>query len=342
MAPRTYDELLHNALQRRHAVVRDPRIEAYRLLSGPFEDLPGVFVDVYGPAAVIMTYQGETPHGLEVDALAETVLERMKLDAVYLKRFVRDRSRLGGQFEAQLRDPEPMLGTSVPEAITIREGDLSLEVCMYDGFSTGLFLDQRDNRAALAEYVADRAEPARVLNLFAYTCAFGAACARVGAQTTNVDVSKRYLDWGQRNYQLCGVDPAEHEFRRMDAIEFLSYAKRKGLRYEMVILDPPSFASGKKGRSFSAVRDYGTLAQSAADVLTSDGLLYCSTNAGRLATNRGRGLDDLLGRSLDKQWQTRALPRPPLDFRMERDRLACRLFGLPTSTTSARTFRRSH
>ena len=82
-------------------------------------------------------------------------------------------------------DPTPAAGESLPEAILIREHGWNLEIRLYDGLSTGLFLDQRENRRFVADWVKDRArgagKPPTVLNTFAYTCAFSVAAATAGA-----------------------------------------------------------------------------------------------------------------------------------------------------------------
>ena len=116
------------------------------------------------------------------------------------------------------------------------------EVRLYDGHSTGLFLDLREHRRALSER-----RPARVLNLFAYTCAFAVPLTAAGAHVTNVDVSARYLEWGKRNLALNGFAPSVGRFFRMDAFEYLAYAARhREERFDLVIIDPPTFAAGER------------------------------------------------------------------------------------------------
>ncbi|MFG0252946.1 MAG: class I SAM-dependent rRNA methyltransferase [Phycisphaerales bacterium JB038] len=307
---------LDRALERRQVLLDGEDVTAYRLLSGPFEGVPGVFVDRYGPAAALAVYE---PQQAPVEAIAAHLQERLGLRAVYLKRFVKDRSALGGRFDEQLRDPAPLLGEAVPETLTIMEYGASFEARLYDGYSTGLFLEQRENRRFLAREVAGQ----RVLNTFAYTCGFSVTCARAGATVTSVDVSKRYLDWGKRNFELNGLAAAEHYFTAADALEFLRFAKKRELRFDLVILDPPSFGAGKKGKSFSATRDYAELLQRAAAVLGPRGRLFASTNNTTLA--RGETLDQLIREALGRGWRRLELPDAPLDFAMETGRLACRL-----------------
>ncbi len=309
---------LARALERRRTLLEGDEVTAYRLLSGPFEGVPGVFVDRYGSAAALIVYE---PHEAPLEALAQALCERLELRAVYVKRFLKDRSGLGGKFDAQLRDPKPIVGEALPETLSIREYEAMFEVRPYDGFSTGLFLDQRENRRFLAEGMAGK----RVLNTFAYTCGFSVTCARAGATVTSVDVSKRYLDWGRRNFELNDLDPKEHYFTAVDALEFLRFAKKQGLTFDLVILDPPSFSAGKKGKSFAVTRDYEELLRRSAAVLTPGGRLFASTNNTTLAT--GEAFDGLLQGALGRGWRGLKLPPPPLDFAMESGRLACRLLS---------------
>ncbi|MCK4872121.1 MAG: class I SAM-dependent rRNA methyltransferase [Phycisphaerales bacterium] len=313
--------ILDRAVERRRALIDDERVDAYRVLSGPFEGLPGVFVDRYADLAVLIVYDDEVDPELDPRLLAECIAEHLELRAVYVKRFVKDRSTLGGEFDDHLRDPKPLVGSPAPESLLVRERELAFEIHPYDGFSTGLFLDQRENRRALAKGVTGK----RILNTFAYTCGFSVACAKAGAHTTSVDISRRYLGWGQRNFEHNHLDPAEHAFYCRDVFEFIKYAARKGHTYDLIILDPPSFSSGRKGKSFSAVRDYGRLLADAAHLLTTDGRMFCSTNTAHLAT--GRTFDRIIDEVLPGRWRRLALPEPPIDFSMERNRLACRLLG---------------
>lgn len=290
--------VLDRALHRRASLLASDDVTAYRLLSGPFEGVPGVFVDRYDNAAVVIVYEGEA-ETIDVQEVAETVRQRLNLRAAYVKRFVKDRSGLGGRFDDHLTDARPASGEPLPEAIVIREYAARFEVRLYDGFSTGLFLDQRENRRFLAEGLSGR----RVLNTFAYTCGFSVTCALAGATTTSIDISRRYLEWGKRNFTLNGLDPAGHYFTCVDALEFLDFARRKKFSFDLVILDPPSFSAGKGGRSFSAARDYKELFERAARVVAPGGRIFASTNNAALAT--GAAFDELIEAALGSSWRGR-------------------------------------
>jgi len=329
--------------------MKSGRSEAFRAFSGDGEGVTGVFVDVYGPGAVMVVYDGRTPRGFDAQHAARAALEVLRpigVKAVYLKPFPKDRAKLGGELPACVTEPAPAAGEPLPEAVIINEVDWKLEVRLFDGLSTGLFLDQRENRAALAEAIArrvagtgrgDAVTAPTVLNTFAYTCAFSVAAAKSGGITTSVDVSGRYLDWGKRNFEHNNLDPALHRFAKMDTFEFFSYAKRKGLFYDLIILDPPSFASGskKKGlKPFSSIADYPRLVREATTILNDGGAIFASTNTQELCRPIYPGQPARLEREIAKglglapgaspHWLK--LPPAPPDFALERDRFAARFF----------------
>src|ERR1700722_7436295 len=123
-----------------------------------------------------------------------------------------------------------------------------------EGYSVGLFLDQRDNRRRfLTNHVAadfplfpNGAAGAEVLNTFAYTCGFSVCAAKAGARTTSLDLSKKYLDWGKRNFALNGLDPAAHDFIYGDTFDWLRRLAKKGRAFDPVVLDPPTFSQSKE------------------------------------------------------------------------------------------------
>ena len=330
------DSLLRTLLPRALPGHREPvghgQIEAFRAFSGGLDGIDGVFIDVYGPGATLIVYEGRPPRSFDPSVEAAAALEVLRpagVRAVYLKPFAKDRSKLGGALPACATEPNPAAGEPLPEAILIRELDWKLEVRLFDGLSTGLFLDQRNNRGFVRDWVRGRAshEAPAVLNTFAYTCAFSVAAAVGGALTTSVDVSPRYLDWGKRNFAHNGIDIAPHRFARMDTFEFFGYAKRKGFTYDLIILDPPSFAAGskKKGiRPWSSLADYAKLVGQAAALLKPRGAILASTNTQDLC-GPGR-LDREIVKGLGRSPQWLKLPPIPADFASERGRFAARAF----------------
>jgi len=329
----TFRASIDSAVARRAELIRSKNAEAFRVFSGQADGIDGVFIDVYGPGATLIVYEGQAPASFDGETESHVALESLRplgVRAVYLKPFVKDRSRLGGELPPIVTRAEPSAGEILLESVLIREHDWTLEVRLFDGLSTGLFLDQRDNRAWACDHVKNlvkksRTKPA-VLNTFAYTCAFSVAAAVGGAETTSVDVSGRYLDWGKRNFTHNGLDPAVHRFAKMDTFEFMTYAARKGLTYDLIVLDPPSFGSGSKKRgirAWSAESDYAKLVSESAKLLRPRGVIFASTNTSVLCRpgQLEREITKAVGRP---HWID--LPPVPVDFSRETDRFTAMAF----------------
>ncbi|MFH0753357.1 MAG: class I SAM-dependent methyltransferase [Candidatus Omnitrophota bacterium] len=156
----------------------------------------------------------------------------------------------------------------------VEEYGVKFQVELNDTLNTGLFLDMRANRHQVAALCRGR----KVLNLFAYTCAFGVHGRLQGASgIVNVDVSRKVLDRGRGNYELNGLVPEKNELIRADAVEYLERAVKKDNRFDMIILDPPSFARFD-GRIFSVKTDLERMIKMAAKVLEPGGVLFVATN----------------------------------------------------------------
>lgn len=257
----------------------------------------------------------------EAAAATLKALGKDGVESVYVKRFIKDRSRLGGRPPEESTAATPRAGVAQPDAVTVDEYGRHFEVRLYDGFSTGLFLEHRDHRRALAEGGVTRA-----LNLFAYTCGFSVPLVAAGAHVTNVDVSQRYLDWGRRNHVLNGLDESRVRFARMDSMAYLAYAARHAHeRFDLIVLDPPTFGAGNNRRGirpWKATEDYPELITAAINVLRPGGRIFAATNARELAV--GGELKALIEDTVGQvKWE--ALPPWPKDVR-ERGRVAAALF----------------
>ncbi len=179
--------------------------------------------------------------------------------------------------------PRLIAGDETAEkSAVVKERGLRFSVDFSAGYSAGLFCDQRTNRAHL-----ETIEPERVLNCFAYTCAFSVAAARAGAETLSVDLASKALDTGRRNFELNGMAGKRHRFFADDVFSVLPRLARRAEVFDVIILDPPTFSRGKGGRVFRADDDFQRLLELALPLLTKGGSLLASTNS------RRRGAVDL-------------------------------------------------
>jgi 23S rRNA (cytosine1962-C5)-methyltransferase len=142
------------------------------------------------------------------------------------------------------------------------------------GYSAGLFIDQRANRAQVR-----RMKPARLLNTFAYTCSFSIVAALAGAETVSVDLSRRSLTRGEENFQRNGLDPkAGHRFIADDVLAVLPRLARRGEKFDVIIVDPPTFSRNQSGAAFQVQRDFDRLVGLALDVAAPGAKILLSVN----------------------------------------------------------------
>jgi 23S rRNA (cytosine1962-C5)-methyltransferase len=184
--------------------------------------------------------------------------------------------------------PQLMFGNADENLQTIaNEGFLKYKIDFGAGYSVGLFTDQRANR----RYVRQVA-PKRLLNCFAYTCSFSVVAASVGAHTVNIDLSKKSLERGRENFGLNSLPTNEHRFIADDVMSVLPRMARKSEKFDMIILDPPTFSRSHRGNTFHVERHFEDLLSLALELIARDGRILLSTNC---STLREKGLE-VMGR----------------------------------------------
>lgn len=268
IGPALFDLRVERALALRQALGLTGDDAAYRILHGAGDSVPGFTADVYGPWAVLHAYaRALLPHGREI---AEALVARLALQGVVVK--VRSRGGAG-----QGRIPQAIVGTEPPERLSVRESDVPFEVHLRRGLNVGLFTDMREQRHALARLCAGRS----VLNGFSYTGTLSVIAARAGAASvTSVDLSSGAHNWARDNFRLSGLVPEEpkYRFESDDVGRFLARAADEKRRYDLVLLDPPTW-SAARGAPFALDRDYPELIARACALLPAGGLLWLACNA---------------------------------------------------------------
>jgi len=234
-----------------------PQTNAFRLLFGEGDGLPGVVVDVYAGYAIVVSYSPALSQ--VVTWVAEALRQRPEIVGV-CERVTRRKDRVS--------ELKQLSGEAPPEVVMIEEHGLRYEVDFEAGQKTGLFLDHRDNR----HYLRGLAAGKRVLNLFSYTGAFSVSCAAGGAEhVTSVDIAAPAIEAATRNVAHNALPRERHEGVAADVFEFLESAKAQGRRWDLVIADPPSFASSR-AELFGALRAYKKLHAASLAVLAPGGL----------------------------------------------------------------------
>lgn len=281
-APADFDREPRLAL--RSAIIETNATNAFRLIHGASDGWPGWFVEKLGD---FLLSQSEHPLSEKQNS------ELARLGKVFSSRgaYHKNLSRHVRRSTTTQVSPQLVFGEAAPERFEILENGVRYEMSFIEGYSTGLFLDQRDNRRRfLTDHIAadfplpisritNHESRPEVLNTFAYTCGFSVCAAKAGARTTSLDLSKKYLDWGKRNFALNGLDPAAHDFIYGDTFDWLRRLAKKGRAFDVIVLDPPTFSQSKASGVFRAEKNYGDLVSAALPVLKPCGILLASTNA---------------------------------------------------------------
>ncbi|WP_437740800.1 class I SAM-dependent methyltransferase [Sorangium sp. So ce1504] len=279
------ERAMREAAERRYGIARAGDTTALRLVHGAGDGLPSVSVDLYGEHLVVSLFgAGEGEPGAPPRDLVLDAAHRLGAKGVYLKARPKHASVIVDARREEFAPRHAVRGEDAPEEFTVLEHGLPFKVRLGDGLSTGIFLDQRENRRRVREL----ARGARVLNLFAYTGAFTVAAVAGGArESVTVDVSRGVVAWARDNLAAIGADPAAHVVVEADVFPWLKAAAQSDRRFDLVVLDPPSFATTKKSR-FSAASDFGALAALAFRVLAPGGRLLACTNHRGIARARFR------------------------------------------------------
>lgn len=262
----------------RTAIIEPSATNAFRLIHGASDGWPGWYVEKLGD---YLLSQSDAP----LTAAQQSELSRLTATQASRGCYHKILSRQVRRSTTAEASPQLVSGEPAPAKFEILENELRYEMSFGEGYSVGLFLDQRDNRRRLltghlaADFDLPLSPTTEILNCFAYTCGFSVSAAKAGARTTSLDLSKKYLEWGRRNFALNGLDPAAHDFIYGDTFDWLRRLAKKGRSYDIIVLDPPTFSQSKESGVFRVEKNYGDLVTAALPVLKSGGTLLASTNA---------------------------------------------------------------
>ena len=267
-----FETLFRQAKEKRKAYYQDDSTTAFRLFNQEGDGFGGLTVDLYGDYAVFSWYNSY------VYQIRQTISEAFRqVFPEVLGTYEKIR------FKGLNYESAHVYGQEAPDFFTVLENGVLYQVFMNDGLMTGIFLDQHEVRGSLVDGLAMGKS---LLNMFSYTAAFSVAAAMGGAsQTTSVDLAKRSRELSQAHFQANGISTDDHRFIVMDVFEYFKYAKRKGLTYDVIVLDPPSFARNKK-QTFSVAKDYHKLISQSLEILNPGGIIIASTNAANVSRQK--------------------------------------------------------
>lgn len=266
------------AIALRKRVLDFDKLGSMRLINGESDGLPGVVVERYGEYLVSQLYSAAVANLR--DALYDALQEELAPKAIYEQRRYRS---LGGEAPRQA-GADLVRGNPAPVELEVKENDLTFVVDVTAPLSTGLFADLREGRRAVRHW----AEGRRVLNLFSYTGAISVYAQAGGAsEVCAIDVAAKAHARARRNFAASGFDPEKPEHIVGDVFKVLARFVERGRTFDMVVVDPPAFASAaaRGGKPWSAMRDYSELITAALDVTAPGGLLVAASSTHKMTSD---------------------------------------------------------
>lgn len=266
---RFFDRLFRIARTKRASFYSDETTTAFRFLNGDGDGIGGLTIDYYDGYYVFSWYN----KGLY--AHKDLIMKAFKVAVPDFKGIYEKLNYPKASFQSRFVE-----GKKHDDALIILENGIRYAVYLNDGWMTGIFLDQRNVRGKIME---EWGMGRTVLNTFSYTGAFSVAASMAGAvKTVNVDAANRSKERTREQFEINGLDPDDHEIRVMDVFSYLDYAIKHKLQFDLIILDPPTFARTKK-RTFSVEEDYTELVKDAINVLAPNGIIITSTNSWKIS-----------------------------------------------------------
>jgi 23S rRNA (cytosine1962-C5)-methyltransferase len=254
------------AIDRRTHYYQNPDTTAFRVFNGEGDGIGGLTID-YFDGYYLFNWYSEGIYAFK-DVFIEILSNLIACKGIYEKK----RFNVNGTY---IEEDDFVMGNRAAFPIIVKENGVNIAVNLNDGAMVGVFLDQRDVRNALKCHYA---KGKSVLNTFSYTGVFSVFALMGGASSTeSVDLAKRSLKLTQQQMDINGIDYENQSIVVMDVFKYFEYAKQKGKCFDVVVLDPPSYARSKKN-TFSAAKDYAALVSKALDLTAKDGMLVASTN----------------------------------------------------------------
>jgi len=278
---------------------------AFRIFNGEGDGIGGLTIDYFDGYYLITWYS------IGIYELKEDILEALKQSVDYKAIYQKKRFDAKGKY---LDDSDDFIcGDKAPEPLHVEENGVKFAIYLDDGAMVGVFLDQKDVRKTIRDKYS---KGKTVLNTFSYTGAFSVYAALGGAtKTTSVDLAKRSLPKTKEQFEVNNIDSNEQNIIVEDVFNYFKYALRKKLSFDMVVLDPPSFARSKK-HTFSASKDYVKLLKEVIQITNKNGIIVASTNSANFSMMTFRDFINKAFKELKIKFKVEESYSLPKDFRV--------------------------
>lgn len=275
-----FQKKLISALNKRVGLYRSKDTNTFRVFNGEGDGVGGLTIEYFDGYYLINWYS----RGIYEfkDLIIDSLKKLVEFKGIYQKK----RFDTKGKY---IDEDDFVAGKRGEFPIIVKENGVKFAIYLNEGAMVGVFLDQRNVRRAIRNKYS---KGKTVLNTFSYTGAFSVYAALGGAKkTTSVDLANRSLPKTREQFEINGIDPDKQEIIVEDVFNYFKYAEKKGLKYELVVLDPPSFANSKKGK-FSAANDYKDLLKEVIAITEDNGVIVASTNCSTFDMSKFKGFID--------------------------------------------------
>ncbi len=298
-------EKIKKALSYRKSFFDDDETTAFRVFNGAGDGVGGISIDYFDGYYLITWYS------LGIYTFKSDILDALKACVSFKGMYQKKRFDTKGQY---LDDTDDFIaGVKAPEPLIVKENSVNFAIYLDDGAMVGVFLDQREVRKALRDRYA---KGKKMLNTFSYTGAFSVFAALGGSlETTSVDLANRSRAKTQEQFRINEIDSEKQHIIVEDVFKYFKYAVRKKLSFDLVVLDPPSFARSKK-HTFSASKDYTKLLEEAIQITRKNGIIVASTNASNFDMKRFKSFIDKAFAASNLRYSIEETFSLPKDFRV--------------------------
>jgi len=294
---------MKQAFDKRDSLFNDSETTAFRVFNGEGDGIGGFTIDTFDGFYVISWYSEGIYQFKKL--IGEALTNLLEVKGLYEKK----RFASKGMY---VDDNDFISGQEAPSPLLIKENGMNFAVYLNDGAMVGIFLDQREVRKVIRDTYA---KGKTVLNTFSYTGAFSVAAALGGAlKTTSVDLANRSKSKTIEQFSVNGIDFESQDIIVEDVFKYFKYAVRKELTFDMVILDPPSFARSKK-HTFSAAKDYTDLLTQAILITESNGIIVASSNCSTFSMDKFKGFIEKAFKQTGDKYQILEEYSLPRDFK---------------------------
>ena len=301
-----FKQKIKAAISNRQKFYTNEDTTAFRVFNGEGDGIGGFSIDYFAGYYLIQWYS-EGIYSFRDDVI-QVLDEATEYKAIYEKK----RFDTKGKY---VEDDDFVKGERAEFPLIIKENGMNYAVDLNDGAMVGIFLDQRNVRKRIRDRYA---KGRRVLNTFSYTGAFSVAAVLGGAaHTTSVDLAKRSKPLTIEQFSMNEIDFEAQDIIVMDVFDYFRYAKRKDRMFDLVILDPPSFARSKK-RNFSTTKDYSWLIEETLAITEKNGVIIASTNTATLGMDKFKKLIDQGFQAMNSKYRILEEFSLPEDFQVNK------------------------